>query len=141
MEENLDKILSERYRVSLDDIKEIDNIRADIYSRPNFYTRVYHRLQLDFLKDLEDYKTGYSIIINRILLIQANQADKMILDAREQNIDISDPVACKILSNKINEECLAMSAGYSSGWFIYKYRFFLVILGGIILILLVKFIF
>lgn len=84
------------------DLKDkCDDIKADLYSRPNSVNGKYEACQLFYLVDLQEVK-GTDLFYLKSLQVRADSADKIIEEAELEGINTDDPETLKLLGEKIN---------------------------------------
>src|SRR3989344_1300330 len=83
-----------------EDLNKGDQIKADLYSRPNAMNGKYRAAQIG-LDDLAGIKSK-DIFFLETLKMKADLADKMIAEAESQGKDTKDPEVIKELGEKIN---------------------------------------
>ncbi|MDP3899652.1 MAG: hypothetical protein Q8Q23_01075 [bacterium] len=83
-----------------EDLNKGDQIKADLYSRPNAMNGKYRAAQIG-LDDLAGIKSK-DIFFLETLKVRADSADKMIAEAESQGKDTKDPEVIKELGEEIN---------------------------------------
>lgn len=84
----------------IEDLNKGDQIKADLYSRPNAMTGKYAAAQIG-LDDLSRIKDS-DIFFLETLKVRADSADRIIAEAETQGKDTTDPNVMRELGEKIN---------------------------------------
>jgi len=94
------ELISEKVTsLKFEDLSKGDQIKADLYSRPNCIEGRYG--QIVGLNDINNVKSS-DLFFMETLKVRADSADKIIAEAKSQGKDIDNPEIMKELSEKIN---------------------------------------